>query len=143
MVFEMVADGVPGDEIFRALSEADFRTARESPEVFLALGIGALASPDTVREAQRVADERFMASSERLFTTLMRYSGRRLRPGRTLADLIWATEALEVGYLLQSRIHPDVPERADEAGHSARAAAYLGIVDAFTERVEPGRGQPA
>ncbi|MGH8960403.1 MAG: hypothetical protein ACRDWT_04240 [Jatrophihabitantaceae bacterium] len=141
LAFELVADGAPGDEVFRQLCDADFRTARRSPEIFLALGLGALAPPEMVREAQQVANEKFVKSFEHLFTTLMRYSRRRLRAGRTLEDLIWATEALQVGYLLRSRSHPDIPERADGRGWSARATAYLGIVDAFTQPVLSGRGK--
>lgn len=139
LAFEMVADRAPGDEIFRELSDADFRTARQSPEIFLALGLGALASPDMVRDAQEVANRKFLEAFEHLFTTLMRYSGRRLRAGRTLADLIWATEALQVGYLLRSRSHPNIPEQLDDEGWTARASAYLGIINAFTEQVPATR----
>jgi hypothetical protein len=60
-----------------------------------------------------------------------------LQNGRSIEDLVWAIEALEVGYLLRMRIDPDIPLRPAADGESALAAAAAGIVEAFTE-AEPG-----
>ncbi|WP_033289810.1 hypothetical protein [Amycolatopsis jejuensis] len=136
LAFELVADGVPAAEIFRQVNDSDFEATRTTPELFLALGLGALASPEMVREAQAEANEKYVASVDHLFSALLRYAGRRLRPDRTMEDLVWATEALAVGYLLRSRTHPDIPERSDSNGWSARATAFLGVIDAFTEPAE-------
>lgn len=133
--FEMVADGAPPDEIFRQISDADFRWTGESPELFLALGLGALAPADMVRDAQEEANSRYLLSADHLLTTLLRYAGRQLVADRTMEDLIWATEALAVGYLLRSRTHPEIPERQDDRGWTARASAYLGVLNAFTEPI--------
>lgn len=70
----------------------------------------------------------------RLLSNLLRYSKRRLRKGHTIEDLIWAIEALAVGYLLRGRSHPDVPERKGADGWTARARANMGIIEAFTEK---------
>ncbi|MET4432176.1 MULTISPECIES: hypothetical protein [unclassified Mycolicibacterium] len=135
LVFNLVAERVDSDEIFRRLADEDFRLTRESPELFLAIGLGALAPADLVRDAQRDANEQYVASLGRVLNGLLAYARRQLRPGRTIEDLIWAIEALSVGYLLRSRTDPDVPERADSEGWSARATAFLGMVEAFTEPV--------
>ncbi|MCX4816075.1 hypothetical protein OG601_36335 [Streptomyces sp. NBC_01239] len=133
LAFELVASGAAPEEIFRQISEADFQWTSASPELFLALGLGALAPVDMVREAQAGANERYVNATDHLLTILLRYARRRLRPDRTMEDLIWAIEALSVGYLLRSRTHPDIPRRADSEGWSVLASAYLGIVHAFSE----------
>ncbi|MFJ7217804.1 hypothetical protein [Amycolatopsis sp. NPDC098790] len=135
--FEMVADGAPPEDIFRMVSDADFEATSSSPELFLALGLGALAPAQLVREAQESANSAYLASTEHLLSTLLRYAKRRVVPGRTIQDLIWATEALTVGYLLRWRTHPEIPVATDDEGSSARASAYLGIVYAFTEPITP------
>jgi len=137
LAFDLVAAGQPPDEVFRHVSDADFRVTSRSPELFLALGLGALAPVDVVRAAQERANDRYIASIDRLLTGLLVYAGRRLAPQRTMEDLIWATEALAVGYLLRSRSHPDIPERTDGRGWTARATAYYGVLTAFTEPIPP------
>jgi hypothetical protein len=52
---------------------------------------------------------------------------------------VWAIEALETGYLLRTRVAPDIPLRPDAAAVSALGAAVVGIVEAFTE---PDDGRP-
>ncbi|MYS80348.1 hypothetical protein [Embleya scabrispora] len=133
LAFGLVADGEAAEEIFRQISEADFRWTSASPELYLALGLGALAPVDMVRDAQAGANERYVDETDHLLSVLLRYARRRLRPDRTMEDLIWAVEALSVGYLLRSRTHPAIPERTDRNGWSAQASAYLGVVHAFTE----------
>ncbi|GAA1809437.1 hypothetical protein GCM10009749_17410 [Agromyces neolithicus] len=135
LAFQLVSDGAPADEILRRISDLDFRLSRETSEMFLALGLGALAPAQMVKDAQREANRRYVASLSELLHNVLRYAGRRLREGRTVEDLIWATEALEVGYLLRSRTDPEVPERTDLRAWSSRATAYVGIVHAFTEEI--------
>lgn len=137
LAFELVADGAPAEEVFRQIGDADFRWTIASPELFLALGLGALAPIDMVRDAQAGANQRYIRALDHLLTTMLRYAGRQLRAQRSMEDLIWAIEALAVGYLLRSRTHPDIPERTDINGWSARATAYLGVVHAFTELIAP------
>lgn len=132
LVFSLVAERADADEIFRRLADEDFRLTRQSPELFLAIGLGALAPAESIRDAQAGANEQYVASLGRVLSGLLTYAHRELKPGRTIEDLIWAIEALSVGYLLRSRTDPDVPERVDSEGWSARAAAFLGVVDAFT-----------
>ncbi|MFH8462680.1 hypothetical protein [Streptomyces sp. NPDC017991] len=135
LAFELVADGEAPEEIFRQISEADFRWTSASPELFLALGLGALAPVDMVRDAQAGANERYVNATSHLLGILLRYSRRRLKADRTMEDLIWAIEALSVGYLLRSRTHPDIPGRTDRDGWTVQASAYLGVVHAFSEPI--------
>jgi hypothetical protein len=139
VAFQMVSDLEPADEILRRISDLDFRVSR-SPEMFLALGLGATVPADMVRHAQVEANSRYLDTLSGLLGNVLRYGGRRLRPDRSMEDLIWATEALEVGYLLRSRTDPDVPERTDDAGWTARASAFVGVVHAFTEVVPASEG---
>ncbi|WP_406293185.1 hypothetical protein OG948_01715 [Embleya sp. NBC_00888] len=135
LAFGLVADGEAPEEIFRQIGEADFRWTSASPELFLALGLGALAPVDMVRDAQAGANERYVDETDHLLSVLLRYARRRLRLDRTMADLIWAIEALSVGYLLRSRTHPDIPERTDHNGWSSLASAYYGVIQAFSEPI--------
>ncbi|GCD96044.1 hypothetical protein [Embleya hyalina] len=139
LAFRLVADGEAPEEIFRQISEADFRWTSASPELFLALGLGALAPVDMVRDAQAGANERYIEETDHLLSVLLRYARRRLRPDRTMEDLIWAVEALSVGYLLRSRSHPDIPDRTDDSGWSALASAYYGVIQAFSEPIPDER----
>ncbi|WP_223622426.1 hypothetical protein [Microbacterium sp. EST19A] len=133
LAFQMVSDGEPADEILRRVGDLDFTLSRKSPEMFLALGLGAMVPAELVRGAQREANSRYIAALSDLLGNVLRYGGRRLRDGHTMEDLIWATEALEVGYLLRSRTDPDIPAKTDARGWSSHAIAFVGIVHAFTE----------
>jgi hypothetical protein len=46
-------------------------------------------------------------------------------------ELVWAIEAVEVGYLIRRRTHPEVAERV-VAGRTAVQRAILAIVEQFT-----------
>jgi hypothetical protein len=134
-VAEMIAAGEPADEIFASIADADFEATIESSELFLALGLGALAPAVLVNQAQSAANATYLASIGRLLRPLLEYAHRQLRAGRTLDDLIWATEAVAVGYLLRWRTHPEIPTATDSEGRTVRATAYIGMIHAFTEPV--------
>ncbi len=122
--------------------EVDFRESLAEPTMFLMIGVAALATPGDVAAGERRANERYVAETGELLAAIIRYAGRRLRAGRTVDDLVWAVEALETGYLLRTRVAPDIPLRPDAAAVSALGTAAVGIVEAFTEpddgRPEPG-----
>ena len=92
-----------------------------------------LAAPSDVIAGERHANQRYLAATIELLSAIVEYSGRRLRPGRTIEDLIWAIEALEAGLLLRMRRAPEVPLRQDAQGFSVLAAAAVGVVEAFTD----------
>ena len=113
--------------------EVDYRESFDEPSMFLMIGLAALAAPGDVAAGERLANERYVADTGELLAAIVRYAGRRFRAGRTIEDLVWAIEALEVGYLLRMRIDATIPLRPDADGASALAAAAAGIVEAFTE----------
>jgi hypothetical protein len=113
--------------------EVDYRESFDEPSMFLMIGLAALAAPGDVAAGERRGNERYLAETGELLAAIIRYAGRRLRGGRSIDDLVWAIEALEVGYLLRMRIDPEIPLRPAADGDSALAAAAAGIVEAFTE----------
>jgi len=135
VALQLISDGESPHEVLRRVADLDFRASRESPELFLALGLGALVPAEMVRRAQLDANRRYVSVLSNLLDNLIRYDGRRLLPDRTMTDLIWAIEALEVGYLLRWRTHPDLPEQKDSRGWTAFSTAFVGVVHAFTEVV--------
>jgi hypothetical protein len=128
-----LARKLPWRAVLAEAIEVDYRESFDEPSMFLMIGLAALASPGDVAAAERLADERYVAETGELLAAIVRYAGRRLRPGRSMADLVWAVEALEVGYLLRMRLDQEVPLREAADGESALAAAAAGVVEAFTE----------
>jgi hypothetical protein len=53
-------------------------------------------------------------------------------PGRTIEDLVWAIEAIEVGYLIRRRTNPEVTARTAR-GRTVVQDAIIGLVEQFTE----------
>jgi hypothetical protein len=64
---------------------------------------------------------------------LIAYAGRRIRAGLTVADIVWSIEALEVGYNLRERSHPELVRRSDTRGVPISGLACVGIIEAMTE----------
>lgn len=124
---------LPWRAILAETIEVDFRESFAEPSMFPMIGLAALAAPGDVVAAQRAANARYVAETGELLAAVVRYAGRRLRPGRSIDDLVWAVEALEAGYLLRMRVDAQIPLRPGADGVSALAAAAAGIVEAFTE----------
>lgn len=95
-------------------------------------GPAALAAPRDVAAGEQRANQRYVADAGELLEAMVRYAGRRLRAGRTIEDLVWAIEALGVGYLLRMRVDAGIPLRQDAEGTSALASAVAGVMEAFT-----------
>jgi len=144
-----LARKLPWRAILAHTIEIDYRESFDEPSMFLMIGLAALAAPGDVAAGEQRANERYVKETGELLEAIIRYAGRRLRAGRSIEDLVWAIEALEVGYLLRMRIDSDIPLRPDAAGATALAAAAAGIVTAFTEPddtppgSEPGDTGPA
>ena len=128
-----LARKLPWSAVLGDTIEVDYRESFDEPSMFLMIGLAALAAPGDVAAGEQRANERYVAETGELLAAITRYAGRRLRAGRTVEDLVWAIEALEVGYLLRMRIDQQTPLRHDADGASALAAAAAGIVEAFTE----------
>jgi hypothetical protein len=133
----------PWQQVLAEAIEVDFAESFDEPAMFLMIGVAALAAPADVTAGERRANERYVAATVELLSAIVEYSGRRLRPGRTIEDLIWAIEALETGLLLRRRRAPEIPLSRDAQGTSVLAAAAVGVVEAFTEPVGASPGQAA
>jgi len=128
-----LARRLPWRAVLADALEVDYRESFDEPTEFLMIGLAALAAPGDVAAGEQRANERYVAETGELLAAIIRYAGRRLRGGRSIEDLVWALEALEVGYLLRMRRDPEIPLRPDAEGTSAFAAAATGLVEAFTE----------
>lgn len=128
-----LAQQLPWQQVLAETIEVDFRESFAEPAMFLMIGLEALMAPQDLAASEGPAKERYVAQTGELLSAILAYSGRRLRRGRVIDDLVWAIEALESGYLLRMRVDPDVPLRPSADGYSALAAAAIGIVEAFTE----------
>ena len=137
-----LARQLPWQEVLAEAIEVDFLESFDEPAMFLMIGVAALAAPADVTAGERRANERYVAATVELLSAIVEYSRRRLCPGRTIEDLVWAIEALEAGLLLRMRRAPEVPLRKDAQGFSVLAAAAVGVVEAFTEPVEAQPGHP-
>jgi len=128
-----LARQLPWRTVLADTIEVDYGESYAEPSMFLMIGVTALAAPDDVAAGVRRANERYVTETGELLAAIIRYAGRKLQAGRSIEDLVWAIEALEVGYLLRRRIDPDIPLRREPDGATALAVAAAGIVEAFTE----------
>lgn len=138
-----LARQLPWQEVLAEAIEVDFAESFDEPAMFVMIGMAALAAPADVTAGERRANERYVAATVELLSAIVEYSGRRLRPGRTIEDLVWAIEALETGLLLRKRRTPEIPSSRDARGVSVLAAAVVGVVEAFTEPIEASPGPAA
>ncbi len=122
--------------VLGAAIEAEFGGALAEPAMLVRIGLGALATREELVDAAQAASMRYLAETGELVAATVRYSGRRLRAGRSMDDVVGATAALGIGYVLRARLAPEVPMRPDAEGITALAAAAVGIVEAFTEEGE-------
>lgn len=99
--------------------------------MFLMIGVSALASPQRVAESNEEGNRAYMAETGRILRRIIRHGGRRMAPGRSMEDLVWAIEAIEVGYLIRRRTNPEVTARTAR-GRTVVQDAIIGLVEQFT-----------
>lgn len=133
VILSALADQRPWRTVLTEAFEVDFEHSFASPAMFAMLGLAALAPPADFAAGQHEANELYVRESADCLRTIMHYAGRRLRDGWEISDLVWAIEALEAGYLLRRRIHPDIPLKQAGEERTALATAIVGIFEAFTE----------
>jgi hypothetical protein len=128
-----IAAGVDWRDLVARCFGTDFEVSFREPTMFVMIGITALGSPERIAELNAEANARYVADTSVLLCHILRHAGRTMVKGRTLADLVWAIEALESGYLLRRRIMPDTPMRTDPAGRTMVASSIIALVEAFTQ----------
>ncbi|TPW12604.1 MAG: hypothetical protein FD127_2537 [Acidimicrobiaceae bacterium] len=118
---------------------ADFELSADEPSVLLMLGVTAMGPRRQVIDMNVVPNQLYVEYVSGLLRKILAHAGRRPVKGRSIADLVWAIEAIESGYLLRRRMDPDVPMRRDRAGRTAVESVLIAAVEAFTEPVPPKR----
>jgi AcrR family transcriptional regulator len=109
----------------------DFDVSFREPTMFLMIGVSALAPPERIRATNEQGNANYVAETGEILRRIIRHGGRRLAPGRTIADLVWAIEAIEVGYLIRQRTNPEITSRR-AGGRTAVQTAIIGLVEGFT-----------
>jgi AcrR family transcriptional regulator len=109
----------------------DFDVSFREPTMFLMIGVSALATPERIRATNEQGNAQYVAETGEILRRIIRHGGRRLAPGRTIADLVWAIEAIEVGYLIRQRTNPEITSRR-AGGRTAVQTAIIGLVEGFT-----------
>lgn len=129
-------DGVDWRELVVRCFGVDFEVSYQAPTMFLMIGMTALAPAERLAAMNVTSNERYVAETGEIVKRILRHGGRKMAPGRSIADLVWAIEALESGYLLRRRSFPDVTSRR-AGGRTVVQAAILALVEEFTVETAP------
>lgn len=136
-----IAERRPFDDVVLRSGECLLTTRAGDAEMSLAIGLAALVSPRKVRQAEEESNADYLRALGDLLNELIRYGRREMAPGFDTQDLVWAVEALADGVDLRMRSHPEMADHVDEAGYSAPAKAFLGVIRSLTRprpRKRPG-----
>ena len=109
----------------------DFEVSYEEPTMFLMIGMTALAPPQRLAGMNHESNERYLTETGASLGPILDYGGRRMAPGLTVDDLVWAIEAIESGYMLRRRAALDVTDRRVN-GYTVVQTAILAVVEDFT-----------
>lgn len=131
--------GLPLVDVVGAMSKVD-SPSRESVELSLAAGLSAFVAPKRIRRAEKKANAEYLRVLGGMLEELLAYAGRRMRAGLTVADIVWSIEAIEVGFNLRERSHPEIVARADKQGVPLPGLASVGIIESMTEPI-PAAGR--
>jgi hypothetical protein len=130
---DAISEGREWDDVLGRTIVADFEVSLAESTMFVMLGLSAMVPVAELVQTTRAANERYVGEMSDILGRIIDHGGRRLRNGRSIVDLVWAIEAIESGYLIRSRTHPDVPLDTGSLGdRPALAAAVIALVEAFT-----------
>jgi len=124
-------EGIPWRDLVVRCFGVDFEVSYQEPTIFLMIGMTALAPPQRLSAMIQPGNERYLAETGAIIEQILQYAGRRIAPGLTVADLVWAIEAVESGYMLRRRSNQDVTSRTT-GGLTVVQAAVLALVEAFS-----------
>lgn len=124
-------DGADWRELVVRCFGVDFDVSFREPTMFLMIGMTAMVPAARLASGIEASNARYVEETGDILRRILRHGGRRMAPGRTIADLVWAIEAIESGYLLRRRSSPAVTERR-VAGRTVVQAAILAVVEHFT-----------
>ncbi len=135
---EGLAEGLDWRALVVRCFGTDFEVSFHEPSMFLMIAVSALAAPQRVAETNEQGNREYVAETGRILRKIISHGGRRMAPGRTVEDLVWAIEAIEVGYLIRRRTNPEVTARTAR-GRTVVQDAILGLVEQFTVEAPAGR----
>lgn len=127
-----IAGNASWDELVTRCFGVDFEVSFVEPTMFVMIGLTAFGPVSRLVELDRHPNAHYVKDTAEILQRILRHGRRRLRRGRTMEDLVWAIEAVEVGYLLRRRTHPQVTERTVK-GRTVVQEAILAVVERFTE----------
>ena len=126
-----LAAGADWRELVARCFGVDFEVSFDEPTMFLMIGVSALAAPNKIASTNEEGNRNYVAETGRILRRIIRHGGRRMAPGRTIEDLVWAIEAIEVGYLIRRRTNPEVTARTAR-GRTVVQEAIIALVEQFT-----------
>ena len=129
-----IARGVGWADLVASCFGIDFDISFAEPTMFVMIGLAALGTPNHIAATNAEPNREYVHITSSLLERIFAHGGRRLVNGRTMEDLVWAIEAIEVGYLLRRRSHPEVTARTSH-GRTVVQSAIVGLVEAFTEPI--------
>jgi hypothetical protein len=127
-----IAQGLGWQDLVAICFGEDFDISFAEPTMFVMIGLGALGAPSHIAATNERPNKEYAETTSALLRRILAHGGRRIAKGRTMEDLVWAIEAIEVGYLLRRRSHPDVTARAVN-GRTVVQTSIVGLVEVFTE----------
>jgi hypothetical protein len=136
---EGIAVGLAWQELVVRCFGTDFEASFGEPTMFVMIGLTALGPPARIAEVNEVPNREYVDATTAILRRILAYADRRMVRGRTIADLVWAIEALEVGYLLRRRSHPELTERS-RGGRTVVQSSLLALVEQFTEPRQVAKG---
>lgn len=126
-----LSDGADWKELVTRCFGVDFEVSYQEPTMFLMIGMTALAPPQRLSTMNREGNERYLAETGSILERILEHGNRRMAPGLTVDDLVWAIEAIESGYMLRRRAEVDVADLKVN-GHTVVQTAILAVVEDFT-----------
>ncbi len=103
-----IACGLDGRDLVATCFGGDFDISFAESTMFVMIGVGALATPTHDATTNEQPNMEYTEITSALPTPILARGGRCIAQGRTMEDLVCAIEAIEDGYLLRRRSHPDV-----------------------------------
>lgn len=126
-----IHDGNDWRELVARCFGTDFEVSFEEPTMFPMIAVATLAAPQKIAAINEDGNHQYVMETGRILRAIFRHGGRRLAPGHTIDELVWAIEAIEVGYLIRRRTNPEVTSRKVR-GRTAVQRAIVALVEQFT-----------
>lgn len=109
----------------------DFEVSYEEPTMFLMIGMAALAPPQRISALNKEGNDRYVQETSAILEQILEHGGRRMAPGLSVEDLVWAIEAIESGYMLRRRTNGEVTART-AGDRTVVQEAILALVEGFS-----------